>query len=273
MRNMDLFDGDIINLEHLQWTLGRATPGTAGTFLKAYEVVNNIKHYYKMSNYDSVRGVFGHECINEIVAQNIAEYLNIEHLHYELVHCNISVNDTRYNTFVTRSCDFKNVGERVLTLESYYNLFRNDKETPLEFMLRKFEDYVYEVFLFDYIICNRDRHGANIEILYNGGGYRVAPIFDNGLSFLFSCYNDGNTMEEFDYLKEGPVNNFLGSNNLVNNLKLVPKSKIMDLKIPDRSIVFKGLEDCKSAVPQEYWDCVYTMVEKRFQYVKKISHS
>lgn len=47
------------------------------------------------------------------------------------------------------------------------------------------------MFLFDYLICNRDRHGANIEVLQKGENYRLAPIFDNGLSFLFSCYNDG----------------------------------------------------------------------------------
>ncbi len=37
----------------------------AGSFLKAYSDLGGIKTYYKLSNYDSVRGVTGHECINE----------------------------------------------------------------------------------------------------------------------------------------------------------------------------------------------------------------
>ncbi len=42
------------------------SPGTPGCFLKAYEEVNGKRLYYKLSNYDSYRGVFGHECVNEI---------------------------------------------------------------------------------------------------------------------------------------------------------------------------------------------------------------
>ena len=62
------------DLSRLNWTLSRSSTGTAGSFLKAYEVVDGVKYYYKMSNMDRIRGVYGHECINEIVAQNIAEY-------------------------------------------------------------------------------------------------------------------------------------------------------------------------------------------------------
>ena len=35
------------------------SPGTPGCFLKAYEEVNGKRLYYKLSNYDSYRGVFG----------------------------------------------------------------------------------------------------------------------------------------------------------------------------------------------------------------------
>lgn len=60
------------------------------------------------------------------------------------------------------------------------------------------------MFLLDYIICNRDRHGANIEVLQKGDTYRLAPLFDNGLSFMFSCYQDGNQMLEFDRMNFRP---------------------------------------------------------------------
>lgn len=65
------------DLTYLTWGLDRESGGTAGTFLKAFEVKAGTKLYYKMSNFDSSRGIYGHECINEIVAQNVAK--NIRH--------------------------------------------------------------------------------------------------------------------------------------------------------------------------------------------------
>ena len=62
-----------VDLTYLSWSLSRSSTGTAGSFLKSYEEINGRKFHYKMSNYDSVRGVIGHESVNEIVAQNIAD--------------------------------------------------------------------------------------------------------------------------------------------------------------------------------------------------------
>ena len=44
----------------------------------------------------------------------------------------------------------------------------------------------------DYIILNRDRNGANIEVLRNARTHtlRIAPLFDHGLSLLYSCMSD-----------------------------------------------------------------------------------
>ena len=114
------------------------------------------------------------------------------------------------------------------------------------------------------------RHGANIEVLQKEDSYRLATLFDNGLSFLFSCYNDGSKMLGFDKLKDGPVNNYVGSMNLSGNLKLVPKEIRMKVFLPSRTQLFKGLENADSAVPVEYWDCVYEMVKERVEYVKNL---
>lgn len=110
-----------IDFTHLTWTLSRSSTGTAGSFLKSYEEKDGQKVYYKMSNYDSVRGVIGHESINEIVAQNIADLFNIQHLAYDLVYCTVQVADRIFETWVTRSRDFKNPGESKMTFETYYD--------------------------------------------------------------------------------------------------------------------------------------------------------
>ena len=260
-----------VDLTYLTWSLTRSSTGTAGSFLKSYDETGGQKIYYKMSNYDSVKGVIGHESINEIVAQNIADALNMEHLVYDLVHCKVKVSDNVFETWITRSKDFKKPGESKMTFETYYEILRQEKEDVYQFIKRMdLEDYFYKMFLFDYLICNRDRHGANIEVLQKDDSYRLAPLFDNGLSFLFSCYNDGDRMLKFDKLKDGPVNNYIGSMNLSDNLKVVPKEIRMNISMPSKSQLFKGLENAEGAVPVEYWDCVYEMVKERVEYVKNL---
>lgn len=77
-------------------------------------------------------------------------------------------------------------------------------------------------------------------------------------------------MLEFDKLKDGPVNNYVGSINLSDNLKLVPESIRSKVFMPEREQLFKGLEHAAGAVPAEYWNCIYEMVKERVKYVKNL---
>ena len=79
---MNLFE-DAIDRTDLVWTLSRDSSGTAGSYLKSYEIVEGRKIYYKMSRYDSRRGIIGHESINEIICMNIANQLGFDTLQYE----------------------------------------------------------------------------------------------------------------------------------------------------------------------------------------------
>ena len=58
---------ELQDLKYLEWSLIRASSGTAGSFLKATADFEKPKKYYKLSNYDTVNGIVGHECINEII--------------------------------------------------------------------------------------------------------------------------------------------------------------------------------------------------------------
>ena len=74
------------DLTMLSWAKARQSSGTAGSFLKSYDDSGPRKIYYKLSNYNPVNGIVGHECINEIVADRLLEILGIEHLSYQLIH-------------------------------------------------------------------------------------------------------------------------------------------------------------------------------------------
>ena len=59
------------DLRYLSWSKIRGSSGTAGSFLKAYSELNGIKTYYKLSNYDTINGITGHESVNEIIVKSL----------------------------------------------------------------------------------------------------------------------------------------------------------------------------------------------------------
>ena len=79
------------DMRHLDWAARKMSPGTPGCFLKVYEEVDGKRIYYKLSNYDSYRGVFGHECVNELIASRVMNVLGIPHVAYKLVHAKIII--------------------------------------------------------------------------------------------------------------------------------------------------------------------------------------
>ena len=91
MKNKNQKRGDIVSdiilelqdMRYLDWAARRMSPGTPGCFLKAYEEVDGKRLYYKLSNYDSYRGVFGHECVNELIVSRVMDILGIPHVSYD----------------------------------------------------------------------------------------------------------------------------------------------------------------------------------------------
>lgn len=125
--------------------------------------------------------------------------------------------------------------------------------------------YIYQMMAVDYLICNRDRHGANIEILVNEqGNARPAPLFGNGLSLLFSCYGDQKSIENFDVLKDRPVNNFIGSKFLEYNLRFIPEQPIFGgrLKETDKEKLLAGMEEI---LPHWHAEKIWTMIWERWE--------
>ena len=73
----------------------------------------------------------------------------------------------------------------------------------------------------DFLILNRDRHGANMEVLTNRyrKTIRLAPLFDHGVSFF--CRTPDDALEKEDVLADKPVQCFVGSRSASENLKLI----------------------------------------------------
>ena len=125
------------DLTYLKWSHIRSSSGTAGTFLKSESTLNGIKKYYKLSNFDPVKGVIGHECVNEIIVARLLTILGVEHLSYELINADIEIENKIYNTYLCASEDFKKRGESKIALDDYYRTNAKKGETHYEFCVRE----------------------------------------------------------------------------------------------------------------------------------------
>lgn len=260
------------DLTYLKWSHARNSSGTAGTFLKSQSTVGVEKIYYKLSNYDSEKGIIGHECINEIIVDRLLTILGVEHLEYQLIHADIEIDGKNYDTWICASRDFKQKGETKAALDNYYQINKNTDESRYEFCLNHgWQKYIDTMLAVDYLILNRDRHGANIEVLRNSRKHtiRIAPLFDHGLSFLCSCYNAGE-VEQFDVLEDKPCNNFIGSRSTFDNLGLIADKCTVfysKLKEQDKDILFK---DLSFALSETYLNKIWDMLWARWCEYEKL---
>jgi hypothetical protein len=263
------------DLTYLSWSKIRHSSGTAGSFLKSYSELGGQKTYYKLSNFDTVQGVIGHECVNEIIVDRLLETLGIKHLPYQLIYADILINAQPYTVYLCASEDFKQPGESKIALDVYYELEKSKDETPFQFCIRNgWEEYIYQMLVVDFLILNRDRHGANIEVLRNSRKktIRLAPLFDHGLSLLFNCPDD-DAVQQYDVTEDKQTNNYIGSRSTWENLKLIPADrlpKLNPLHESDRDVLLKDLD---GVISQNLLDKIWDMIWKRWCVYEDFCHS
>ena len=262
---------ELTDLKYLDWTEQKLAPGTPGCFLKAYEETQNGRIYYKLSNYDSYRGVFGHECVNELIVSRLMDCLEIPHLQYQLIHAEICINKKILQTWICSSENFRKGKEEKIGFDVLYDMTKEEDESPLDFAFRHgWKRTIYQMFLVDYLVANRDRHGSNLEILRDKNNVRLAPLFDQGVSLLFSTYGDEQQIETFDVMRDFPVNNYIGAKSLEYNLSLIPADfdlKILPLQEKEKEYILSGLETVLSDIHGEK---IWQMIWQRWCNYEKI---
>ena len=253
------------DLTYLSWSVYRTSSGTAGTFMKAYSELGGKKIYYKLSNFDKVHGAVGHESVNELIVDRLLSIIGIPHLSYQLIHADVMVDGKIHSVYLCASEDFKDRGETKIALDAYQKSERADDESALEFCIRNgWEKYIYQMLVVDFLILNRDRHGANIEVLRNSRKktIRMAPLFDHGLSLLSRC--DADKYASYNVMDDKVCNNHIGSKSTWENLKLIPADKmpkLNPLRQSDKQVILEGLED---VIPQVLQEKIWEMIWKRW---------
>lgn len=255
------------DLTWLEWGWQRSTPGTAGTFYKAYSHFGGQKkRYYKLSLFDAAVGIVGHECVNELVADRLMTILAIPHLSYDLVHADISLGSRTYRTWLCISEDYKERGETKIAFEDFFEENSYPDESAADFFHRYgWGEYLWQMVAVDFLIINRDRHGANVEILRDKSkkSIRPAPLFDNGLSLLFNC-KDEKSLSSFDWRADIPAQSVVGGSGrtlLRDNLHLLPvEGNIFKgtLSEKERTFLMEGLENVMDSLWREkVWETIW----------------
>ena len=255
------------DLSKLSWEQISSAGWIGGSFLKAVDFQEKPFRYYKLSSYDSAKGIVGHESVNELIADRLLNILGIPHVHYQLVNASIKLENRIVDTWLCASEDFREKEESKISFDIFYELEKKEGETPLSFCIRNgWEDQVYEMLLVDFLILNRDRHGENLEVVKNNRTreFYLAPLFDHGLSLLFSCHDEAE-IRNYNVLEDKPVQCFLGSCSAAGNLELIPTGKlpkVNPLQKKHKAELLMGLEQI---MPYCFMEKIWEMLWKRWE--------
>jgi len=257
---------DLVDLTHINWDKV-VKEGSIGMLNKDTLSIDNVKYYIKMSSYSISQGVYGIESVAEVIASRLARVLGINCVEYKLVYAKVKKDGKVFNTYLCISKDYKNFGDKVLPFEDYYIFNRRDVyESTIDFCKRTLNiKQIYKMFLYDYIINNLDRHGANLEVILNSN--KVAPLFDNGSS-LYSATPIERLLLDGYYMDDSQVNNYIGSRSLLDNInKIDIPIKISKLTYSDKQFIFEDLEDILGI---ERINVTWEYIYRRYTYAKKI---
>lgn len=246
----------------LQWNYSSSSSG--GTYLKSEYVLGSKKYYYKLSDFRMGRFT-GCETAIEVIASRLGECLGFPVLKYTGDLAVINIDDKKYTTYVAKSLNYVRKGCAVIPLITDYLTNRQSQyETPLDYCRRiGLQEYLDYVFLFDYLIMNVDRHGHNIELIYdNNGNITPSPIFDNGRALTYEYGSNTEFMKNWDYKSKVSANNFVGSIYLDNNLKNVSRQyKLPRLNDDVYKKIFYGMG---RVISKEHQEIIKTALDYRY---------
>jgi hypothetical protein len=219
--------------------------------------------YIKMSSYSSAYGIYGNEAVMEVVASRIGSSLGVNCVRYELVDAGVLLDGKKYITQVCMSDDFRK-GRETIDFESFYLKNRLQNETPLGLVERiNITERIYEMLVYDYIICNIDRHGKNIEIFTDNN--EMAPLFDNGFCLMSKVPDD--ILDTAVFNEYMPVNNYVGLNTLLLNLKYVASKAQIKMRKPNNGLLFEDLADVLSC---KRMNKILQLIDERYAYARSL---
>lgn len=256
----------LIDLTGLNWGTTHNGGTSYGCYYKVSQLENGKKYYYKCSNFYAGQGYFGDESLNEVICSRFLSKLGFDCVKYTLVYAKVKINGRVYNTYVCRSENFFKGYDSRITLENLHSLYN----CTVDELITKLglSSQVRLMLIADFMTLQRDRHGGNIELLEKAGKYTLSPLFDNGLGLLAPYPSkSGISISSFDVLADYPVNNYIGSRSLYQNLSYINKPiRVNKLTKEDKRSIFFGLNNL---LPKEYIDKIWKLLVYRYMFLRK----
>lgn len=256
----------LVDLTNLNWSTTHNGGASYGCYYKATGIENGKKFYYKCSNLYMGQGYFGDESFNEVICSRFLSLLGFNCVKYTLVYAKVKINGRIYNTFVCKSENFFNGYNSRITLESLHNIYNCNVDELITKL--GISDQIRLMILADFLILQRDRHGGNIELLEKNNQYILAPLFDNGLGLLAPYPSkSGLTIANFDVLADYPVNNYIGTRSLYQNLSYINQPiRVNKLTKIAKRTIFYGMNNL---LPKEYIDKIWELLTYRYMFLRK----
>lgn len=255
-----------MDLTQINWAIGISGSST-GILPKSNIVKNNIKYFIKLSSYSEPFGFYGKEALIEFINSRIGQLLGLNVLEYTLSPAIVILDNKRHITLASISKDFTQGKYNSISIEKMYRTFKKEGEYPLDIVSRLgLLDEIYKQFVFDFVICNMDRHSKNNEVITTKQGYSLAPYFDNSLTFILNR-TESDIRDKKRYNDETRVNNYIGDMNLLANLYRINRPIVIRTpRKEDRKQLFQGLA---AVTTRQYRDYIWDMLNWRVADVKK----
>lgn len=166
---------------------------------------NNIYYMKKIDNSEKL--------YNELIAEEVAHDFNIKCAHIDLGIYNgnyYCLSEQIYNNndkFIPMQ---KMMDEHDNNLTYIWNLLEDEYSDRK--LIAKLMDDIVNIFLFDVLIANYDRHVGNYGLIISNNNVSVAPIFDNENMLSIYSIVDGDFcigMEDRDYYESDLFTKFL----------------------------------------------------------------
>lgn len=159
---------------------------TNGAYAKAWRRHDDGLWLYKLGHNGNT------ESRIEVMCSNLLDKMNVEHCHYEA-----GEDDGKYVCMCPSISTDKISILSGMDFNSYCNAHGID---PAKEMIRIDAESIYKMWIVDYLLCNRDRHGQNWGFYYNPKTMEIIcchPLFDHNNAFDLDWMQDRSAKYQF----------------------------------------------------------------------------
>ena len=251
------------------------TPYTADISERFKLIIDGVGYYFKYTTPERL--------YNELIAEELAKKLNIPCAHYDIGKVN--------ERYIVLSEDFIKEGYTFTPMSAIIKERKNNNlEVIWDYLMKIYDDYdlvaklmdqIVDIFLFDVVSANSDRHFHNYGILSNGKETNITPAFDNERILDVSrCIEEQRYNLGVDYASDmfkspkNTLNKFLAysdksyTQRLKNMLWAITPESVDDILTKvEQKIKTKIPETIKKAVKEKFQKNLQ-MIEKSIKYAE-----